>query len=116
MSIPDDMSMIYRADNYKDALGKDLAEANKYVAIAGPWVSKTQANKVRQYLSSNSVKAELLPANLIFIIIDKRIVWYGEINFFGRNSGSETCLRIDNRELAEELLECAREGQENEQK
>jgi hypothetical protein len=39
-------------------------------------------------------------------MISKR-KWYGEVNYFGRNNGDETCLRLDNRELAEELLEFA---------
>jgi superfamily II DNA or RNA helicase len=113
-SVTDNVSMIYSAGNYKDALEKDLAETNKCVAIAGPNALKTQISKIQQCLPSNIAESEILHSNLLFIIIDRRIVWYGEINYFGRNIGSETCLRIDSRELAEELLEFACEMQPNE--
>jgi superfamily II DNA or RNA helicase len=109
MGMPDNVSMIYCAGNYRGALEKDLTETNKCIAIAGPKLQKTQMRKIEQHLPSNSIEAEILPSDLLFIIIDRRIVWYGDINYFGRNGGNETCLRIDSRELAEELLEFARD-------
>jgi superfamily II DNA or RNA helicase len=109
MGIPDNMSMIYSANNYKESLGKDLSETNKYVAISGPRLQTSQIGKIHQFFPSNNIETELLHSNLLFIIIDRRVVWYGEVDYFGRNGGSETCLRLDSRELADELLEFARE-------
>ncbi|MDR2163214.1 MAG: hypothetical protein LBO70_04640 [Clostridiales Family XIII bacterium] len=56
-------------------------------------------------MQASDITPEILPSELRFIIIDRRIVWYGEVNYFGKNIGDETCLRIDNQEVAEELLE-----------
>jgi superfamily II DNA or RNA helicase len=108
MGVPDNVSMIYSADDYRSALEKDLTETNKCVAVSGPKVPKARISAIQQHFPLN-IETEIFLSDLLFIIIDRRIVWYGEINYFGRNGGSETCLRIDSRELAEELLEFARD-------
>ncbi|MGL4594580.1 MAG: phospholipase D-like domain-containing protein, partial [Thermoguttaceae bacterium] len=40
-----------------------------------------------------------------FAVIDKRIVWYGSLNFLAYGASSETLMRFENRSLADELLE-----------
>lgn len=40
-----------------------------------------------------------------FAIIDERIVWYGNIHLLGYTQESETMMRIDSMEIAEELKE-----------
>ena len=46
-----------------------------------------------------------------FTIIDKKIVWYGSVNFLGKEDVEDNLMRIVNAEAAEELLEiaCTRE-------
>ena len=38
-----------------------------------------------------------------FSVIDQRIVWYGNIHLLGYGQESETIMRIDSMEIAEEL-------------
>lgn len=45
-----------------------------------------------------------------FAVIDKSIVWYGSMNFFGREDVEDNLMRIVDVELASELLEIACEG------
>jgi superfamily II DNA or RNA helicase len=101
------IGMIYHAGNYKDALKRDMEEAVKRLAMAGPKITKSQKSELLKHLQSSDITPEILPSELRFIIIDRRIVWYGAVNYFGKNIGDETCLRIDNQEVAEELLEFA---------
>lgn len=45
-----------------------------------------------------------------FAVIDKSIVWYGSMNFLGREDVEDNLMRIVDVELASELLEIACEG------
>jgi len=45
-----------------------------------------------------------------FVVIDKSIVWYGSMNFLGREDVEDNLMRIVDVELASELLEIACEG------
>ena len=42
-----------------------------------------------------------------FSIIDKSIVWYGSVNFLGREDVEDNLMRIVNTSVANELLEIA---------
>jgi hypothetical protein len=42
-----------------------------------------------------------------FAIIDKSIVWYGSMNFLGREDVDDNLMRIKDIEVASELLEMA---------
>lgn len=42
-----------------------------------------------------------------FAIIDKEIVWYGSLNFLGKEDVDDNLMRVDNPQIAEELLEIA---------
>ena len=42
-----------------------------------------------------------------FSIIDKEILWYGSINFLGKEDAEDNVMRVINPEAAEELLESA---------
>jgi superfamily II DNA or RNA helicase len=98
------ISMIYAANNYQDALRQDLQETAKCLMIAGTKYTKKQIANIESSLPEIGITTEIQKLDLHFIVIDRRIVWYGDINFFGGNDGDETCLRLDNRELAEEML------------
>lgn len=45
-----------------------------------------------------------------FVVIDKSIVWYGSMNFLGREDVEDNLMRIVDVELASELLEITCEG------
>lgn len=40
-----------------------------------------------------------------FAIIDRSIVWYGSLNFLGKEDVEDSLMRIENASAAEELLE-----------
>jgi hypothetical protein len=105
LNAPENIGMIYNASDYRKSLIQDLKETGKIIYIAGPNVLKTQVAEVKKQLPANDIVVESLRSELHFIIIDRRIVWYGEINYFGGCNDDETCLRLDNRELAAELLD-----------
>lgn len=42
-----------------------------------------------------------------FTIIDKEIVWYGSLNFLGKEDVDDNLMRVDSPQIAEELLEIA---------
>jgi hypothetical protein len=105
----ENIGMIYYATDYLDNLKLDLKETGKCVLIAGSNVSKAREAEIKKQLPTSDISIEVLHSDLRFLIIDRRIVWYGEVNYFDKNVGDETCLRLDNRELAGELLEFSQE-------
>jgi hypothetical protein len=48
-----------------------------------------------------------------FAIVDKSIVWYGSMNFLGREDVDDNLMRIEDIEVASELLEMACLGKHN---
>ena len=42
-----------------------------------------------------------------FVLIDKEIVWYGSLDFLGKEDADDNLMRIASREAAEELLAIA---------
>ena len=46
-------------------------------------------------------------------IIDKSIVWYGSINFFGYNSETNNVMRIADHKIANEMMEILYSATEN---
>lgn len=42
-----------------------------------------------------------------FAIIDREIVWYGSLDFLGKEDAEDNLMRIDSKEAAEELLAIA---------
>ena len=46
-------------------------------------------------------------------IIDKSIVWYGNINFFGYNSETNNVMRITDYKIANEMMEILYSATEN---
>lgn len=46
-------------------------------------------------------------------VIDKAIVWYGNINFFGYNSETNNVMRIADHKIANEMMEILYSATEN---
>ena len=40
-----------------------------------------------------------------YCIIDKEIVWYGSMNFLGKEDSEDNLMRVSSKEIASELLE-----------
>lgn len=122
--------LIYGRDNYEEAFLNDLAMAKHSVVIAVPKVKfkykplimSSLANLLHSGVSVvvhikevGANEGELSSAGidivsnknqtLLCAIIDKAIVWYGNINIFGYNSESSNIMRIVDYKIANEMVD-----------
>ena len=131
-SAPDKIfqELIYERNNYEMAFRNDLAKAQHSVVIAVPKVKfkyKPSIMSTFATLLHNGVavavhikedganEVELTNAGIDVVcnkvqtlqcaIIDKSIVWYGNLNFFGYNSETNNVMRIADHKIANEMIE-----------
>ena len=122
--------LIYERNNYEVAFRNDLAKAKHSVVIAVPKVKFKYKPAIISALSKllhdgiavavhikekGTNEIELKDAGIDVIcskeqtlqcaIIDKSIVWYGNINFFGYNSETNNVMRIADHRIANEMIE-----------
>ena len=130
--------LIYEQNNYEAAFRNDLAKAKHSVVIAVPKVKfkyKTSILSALANLLHNGVSVvvhvkeeganeiELSNAGMDVVcnkeqtlqcaVIDKAIVWYGNINFFGYNSETNNVMRIADYKIANEMMEILYSATEN---
>ena len=122
--------LIFERNNYEVAFRNDLTKAKHSVVIAVPKVKfkykPTIISALTKLLHDGIAVAvhikekgtneiELKDAGIDVIcskeqtlqcaIIDKSIVWYGNINFFGYNSETNNVMRIADHRIANEMIE-----------
>ena len=122
--------LIYERNNYEMAFRNDLAKAKLSVVIAVPKVKFKYKPAIISALTKllhdgiavavhikekGSNEIELKDAGIDVIcskeqtlqcaIIDKSIVWYRNINFFGYNSEANNVMRIADHKIANEMIE-----------
>ena len=127
--------LIYERNNYEVAFRNDLAEAKHSVVIAAPKVKfkyKSSIMSTLAHLLHDGVavavhvkeeggnEIELANAGIHVVcnksqtiqcaIIDKSIVWYGNINFFGYNSETNNVMRIADYKIANEMIDILYSG------
>ena len=130
--------LIYERNNYEVAFRNDLAKAKHSVVIAVPKVKFKYKPAIISALSKllhdgiavavhikekGTNEIELKDAGIDVIcskeqtlqcaIIDKFIVWYGNINFFGYNSEANNVMRIADHKIANEMIEILYSDSEN---
>ena len=130
--------LIYERNNYEVAFRNDLAAAKHSVVIAVPKVKFKYKSSIMSTLAhllhdgvavtvhikeEGANEMELTNAGIDVIcnkeqtlqcaIIDKSIVWYGNINFFGYNSESSNVMRIADHRIAYEMIEILYSDSEN---
>ena len=130
--------LIYERNNYEAVFRNDLAKAKHSVVIAVPKVKFKYKPSIMSTLATllhNGVAVavhikenganEIELANtgidvvcnkvqtLQCAIIDKSIVWYGNINFFGYNSETNNVMRIADHRIANEMIEILYSGSRN---
>ena len=126
----DIQELIYGRDNYEEAFRNDLAMAKHSVVIAVPKVKfkykplimSSLANLLHKGMlvvvhikEEGANEGELSMAGIDIVcnknqtlqcaIIDKAIVWYGNINFFGYNSETSNIMRIADNKIANEMID-----------
>lgn len=127
--------LIYERNNYEVAFRNDLAEAKHSVVIAVLKVKfkyKSSIMSTLAHLLHDGVavavhvkeeggnEIELANAGIHVVcnksqtiqcaIIDKSIVWYGNINFFGYNSETNNVMRIADYKIANEMIDILYSG------
>lgn len=122
--------LIYERNNYEATFRNDLAEAQHSVIIAVPKIKfkykpvimSTLANIIHNGVTvavhikeegANEIELKNTGMDVVCnkeqtlqcAIIDKSIVWYGNINFFGYNSETNNVIRIADHKIANEMIE-----------
>lgn len=122
--------LIYERNNYEATFRNDLAKAQYSVIIAVPKVKfkykpvimSTLANIIHNGVTvavhikeegANEIELKNTGMDVVCdkeqtlqcAIIDKSIVWYGNINFFGYNSETNNVMRISDHKIANEMIE-----------
>lgn len=130
--------LIYERNNYEVAFRNDLAKAKHSVVIAVPKVKFKYKPAIISALTKllhdgiavavhikekGTNEIELKDAGIDVIcskeqtlqcaIIDKFIVWYGNINFFGYNSETNNVMRIADYKIANEMIDILYSDSEN---
>ena len=130
--------LIYEQNNYEAAFRNDLAKAKHSVVIAVPKVKCKYKPSIMSALANllhdgvsvvvhvkeeGANELELSNAGMDVVcnkeqtlqcaIIDKSIVWYGNINFFGYNSETNNVMRIADYKIANEMMEILYSATEN---
>lgn len=122
--------LIYERNNYEAIFRNDLAKAQYSVIIAVPKIKfkykpvimSTLANIIHNGVTvavhikeegANEIELKNTGMDVVCnmeqtlqcAIIDKSIVWYGNINFFGYNSETNNVIRIADHKIANEMIE-----------
>jgi superfamily II DNA or RNA helicase len=121
---PDKISMIYDTTNFLPVMKNDFACAKKEIIIACPHLRKKRVTTVlewlqeplnrgisvtiltspEEYFSANSISVIPKPdLYQKYVIIDEHLVWYGSIGLLGFWGVEDSIMRLESRELAEEL-------------
>ena len=122
--------LIYERNNYEATFRNDLAKTQYSVIIAVPKIKfkykpvimSTLANIIHNGVTvavhikeegANEIELKNTGMDVVCnkeqtlqcAIIDKSIVWYGNINFFGYNSETNNVMRIADHKIANEMIE-----------
>ena len=74
------------SEDYKEEFGKIAADVSRYLSDAN--IKVVCKSKIHQK----------------YAVIDRRIVWYGSINFLSFGFGEESVMRLESYEIADELI------------
>lgn len=119
-------NLIYDYENYKAEMQKDMFSASKEISIMSPSVTEkgvlhfsetlaTNSDLIRVHIKQNQLKylkplesmgAKVIPNKKLdqhFVIIDSKIVWYGNINVLGNNPADSLFLRLESSVIANEF-------------
>ena len=129
------VNSIYDSTNYIETFEQDLIEANKNIVISSPLISKDRVERIIELLQQNiengieitiiteekdvdyqlidSMKRNNISIILkdeiygCFAIIDNSLIWYGGANLLGKDDVWDNLIRLNDEEVATELLHLA---------
>lgn len=107
--------ILYEIDNYKDILLEDLGLADEVIFIINYGINniiKELATNVTNLTIITNIDLENINVRVIkkevktnVIIIDHKLIWYGEINPFSYNyKDSFSIIRLEDREYADTII------------
>lgn len=124
-----DQTQLYTASNYLEPLKFDLSKASQIV-LGIYSVSQIQLDEWKEWMASGiemeilikrdklekspklfneskklGVKVTLLDANpYSFVLCDEKIIWYGNLKYFSKNTADATILRLSNKDIADKIM------------
>ena len=124
-------NIIFDTKTYFSKFSEDICGAVKEIVISAPRLNKSVAKKIMNTVDknidfrivtkteNNDIVSEILSSEKIsncefimydnafqnFAVIDRRIVWYGNINFLSYNYSEESAMRLINESVAGSLTD-----------
>lgn len=122
-------TQLYTASNYLEPLNFDLSKASQIV-LGIYSISQIQIDEWKEWMASRiemeilikrdklekspklfnelkklGVKVTLLDANpYSFVLCDEKIIWYGNLKYFSKNTADATILRLSNKDIADKIM------------
>ena len=109
MEEPDTQSTFFDGKSFVSVFKKDIVAAKRSIVIALPdnhtHVS-SQLNRILTDVSARGVEVVIKTTQSCrCAIIDKKLIWYGSINYLGRNTMHDNAMRFEEPSIASELLD-----------
>lgn len=106
---PDTQSTFFDGKSFVSVFKKDIVAAKRSIVIASPdnqsHVSG-QLNRILTDVSARGVEVVIKTTQSCrCAIIDKKLIWYGSINYLGRNTMHDNAMRFEEPSIASELLD-----------
>ena len=106
---PDTQSTFFDGKSFVTVFKKDIANAKRSIVIAIP-NNQSQVtgslNRVLTDVAARGVEVVIKPTHSCrCAIIDKKLIWYGSINYLGRNTLNDNAMRFEEPNIASELLD-----------
>ena len=106
---PDTQSTFFDGKSFVSVFKKDITNAKRSIVIAVP-NNQSQAasslNRILTDVAARGVEVVIRPTqSCLCAIIDKKLIWYGSINYLGRNTLNDNAMRFEEPGIASELLD-----------
>lgn len=106
---PDTQSTFFDGKSFVSVFKKDIVAAKRSIVIASPdnqsHVS-SPLNRILTDVSARGVEVVIKTTQSCrCAIIDKKLIWYGSINYLGRNTMNDNAMRFEEPSIASELLD-----------
>jgi hypothetical protein len=106
---PDTQSTFFDGKSFVSVFKKDITNAKRSIVIAIPNNQSqvtSSLNRILTDVATRGVEVVIKPTQTCrCAIIDKKLIWYGSINYLGRNSLNDNAMRFEEPNIASELLE-----------
>lgn len=106
---PDTQSTFFDGKSFVSVFKKDISTAKRSIVITIPNNQPQVAsslNRVLTDVAARSVEVIIRPTQSCrCAIIDKKLIWYGSINYLGRNTLNDNAMRFEDPNIASELLD-----------